>query len=121
MYGEFRSAAGLALYVAEEYIPLKFAVNQVLREASKPTVGTWNRLKKVARMLVKHRRCVVWFVWQERTKELLIKVDANHAGCKRTGKSTSCVIIKRKNHCLMGLSATQPIIVLSSGQSEFAA
>ena len=33
LYPEFRSAAGLALSVAEEYIPINFAVSQVLREA----------------------------------------------------------------------------------------
>ena len=44
---EFRSAAGLAFYVAEEYIPIKFARTQVLRGAAALTRGNWVRLKKL--------------------------------------------------------------------------
>jgi hypothetical protein len=51
LYSSFRSAAGLALFVAGDNMPIKFAVKEVLRMADKPTVGTWNKLKRVARFL----------------------------------------------------------------------
>lgn len=62
LYQGFRSAAGLAQYVAKCNVVLKYPVKEVLRKASCPTAATAMRLKRVARSLVSHGRVVIIYV-----------------------------------------------------------
>eukprot|EP00971_Amphidinium_carterae_P128864 2552161-Amphidinium_carterae.1 len=45
--------------------------------------------------------------------------DANHGGCLRTRKSTSCCVVLHGRHVLKFVSATQQPIALSSAESEY--
>jgi len=97
---------------------IKYQVKEVLRLASAPSVITNQRLKRVVRFLLGHGHVTIVYDWQPLQKVLKVKVDANHAGCSRTGKSTTCCILMHGSHFLMGSSNTQPIVTLSSGESE---
>ena len=46
-------------------------------------------------------------------------VDSDHAGCRRTRKSTSGGVAMLGQHILMEHNITQPVVALSSGESEF--
>ena len=46
-------------------------------------------------------------------------VDANHAGCIRTRRSTTAGIAMRGPHNIGELMTTQPLVAASSGESEF--
>ena len=48
-------------------------------------------------------------------------VDGNHAGCVRTRKSTTCVIVRLAAHMVQDLSETQGTVRLSSCEAEYAA
>jgi len=118
-YAGFRSRAGLAQYIANHNLVLKYAVKQILRKASSPTEATDARLKRVARWLVDNRRLVMLYKWQEMPTELIIKTDSDYAEATMEGRSTTSVILQLRNWFLMGLSCTQPIEALSVAAASF--
>ena len=65
------------------------------------------------------------FRWQEMKKDgvrtVRSAVDANHAGCVRTRKSTTCLINLIGHHAVQNTSVTQGPVSLSSGESEYRA
>jgi hypothetical protein len=70
--------------------------------------------------LLKAPRYVLVFRWQKPTSKIKVTVDASHAGCVRTRKSTTCVVVRLGNHMIQDLSETQGTIRLSSGEAEYA-
>ena len=58
---------------------------------------------------------------QPEVKDLIVKTDSDHAGCKETRLSTSCCLLLRGRHLLRCTSTTQTIQGLSSAESEFMA
>jgi hypothetical protein len=60
------------------------------------------------------------FGWQPMQKVIRTHTDTDDAGCPRTRRSTTCVIVQHGKHFLSGLSATQPATTLSSTESEYA-
>ena len=52
---------------------------------------------------------------------MTVYADAGHAGCLRTRKSTSGGVVVWSKALLKAWSRTQPLIALSSGESELAA
>ena len=59
------------------------------------------------------------FVRQPTRSFLDVYSDADHAGCKRTRKSTSGTVVMHGHHMIRSSSTTQKVISLSSGESEF--
>ena len=51
----------------------------------------------------------------------MVSVDADHAGCSETRRSTSCGVIQVNDHVLSEWSTTQSTVAHSSGESEFLA
>eukprot|EP00971_Amphidinium_carterae_P158541 3143108-Amphidinium_carterae.2 len=52
------------------------------------------------------------------SKDIIIDVDSDHAGCRSTRKSTTGLLARRTGHIIHELSATQPVVSLNSGESE---
>ena len=52
-------------------------------------------------------------------KRLEAIVDTDHAGCRRTRKSTNGGVLRHGMHTLKTWSSTQSIVALSSGESEY--
>ncbi len=99
---------------------VKFATKEVLRDAGEPRADAWVRLKRLGRYLLKAPRYILVFRWQKPTSKIKVTVDASHAGCVRTRKSTTCVVVRLGNHMIQDLSETQGTIRLSSGEAEYA-
>ena len=78
-------------------------------------------LKRLVRYLIGAPR-LVW-VWRQQGPQsyLTAITDSDHAGCKKTRKSTSCSAYMLGNHLLRLRSTTQATLALSSGESEFVA
>ena len=86
---------------------------------AKPTVGAWTQLKKIGRYFRKHPRMVRKFPWQEMPDTLCMTVDADHAGCVKTRKSTSGGVMRWGRHTLKTWSSTQAVVATSSGEAEY--
>ena len=64
-------------------------------------------------------RMIMKFNAQEDEDELEMYVDSDHAGRRRTRRSTSGGVAMLGQHILMEYSITQPVVAFSSGESEF--
>ena len=78
-------------------------------------------VKKIVRYLRSVPRAVLCFGWSERGDTVVVTVDADHAGCSETRRSTSSGVIQVNDHVLSEWSTTQSTVALSSGKSEFVA
>ena len=85
----FKSVAARANYLAQDRPDIMYAMKEVCRKMSAPTVGSWRALKRLARYLIAHPRMVFEYEWQGREMEVTSYTDSDWAGCHDTGKSTS--------------------------------
>ena len=118
LHTAFRGSAARANYLAMDRIDCQFASKEICRLMAKPTVQSWNALKRLCRYLVGLPRLVYTYKWQE-VKAIDIYTDTDWAGCPRTRKSTSggCVLLGA--HAIKTWSSTQSSVALSSGEAEF--
>ena len=86
---------------------------------SQPTINADETLKGVARYLVQAPRVLWRYPRQPMPSKVVALVDANWAACPITMKSTGCTHIMFGKHPIFAGSATQTVIALSSGESEF--
>ena len=85
----FRGLAARINYLALDRSAIQFASKEVCREMCKPTRRSLNRLTHLARDLIARPRVIWQFAYQYWPKGLVVNVDSNWAGCRRTRKSTS--------------------------------
>jgi hypothetical protein len=117
---QFRALAARANYLAQDAPELQFAAKEVCRDMARPSVGSWKKLKVLARFVLE-RVSVRWqFRWQEEV-ECVLRVfsDSDWAGCRRTRRSTSGGLIMVGAHCVKAWSSTQAPIALSSAEAEY--
>ena len=86
---------------------------------SEPCEAGWEKLKRLGRYLVGVPRLVQRMERQEAPRFVLAMSDSDHAGCLRTRRSTSCIILMHGEHFLKMICSTQIPIALSSGESEW--
>ena len=84
-----------------------------------PAEDNWTALKRFVRFCLGAPRVVWVFTRQERVDRLDVYSDSDHAGCLKTRKNTSCVIVMHGSHCIKTAATTQSVISLSTGESEF--
>ena len=77
----------------------------------KPTDQSMTNLKRLGRYLKKRTRLVQSFIEQTSTADVVRLSD--HAGCLKTRKSTTGMVLLRDAHCLKVSSHTQSTISLS--------
>ena len=88
---------------------------------STPTEGARRAVKRLVRYLIGAPR-LVWARRQQGPQSYFTAItDSDHAGCKKTRKSTSCSAYMLDNHLLRLSSTAQSTLALSSGESEFVA
>ena len=102
----YRAMTARLNYLAADRADIAFSVKEVAREMSKPTQGSWDRLKRIGRYLIKSPRVVSNFQWQQVPREVQVFTDADWAGCKSTRKSTSGGCIMMGGHLLKTWSKT---------------
>ena len=69
-------------------------------------------------MKKKYPRLVWEFADQSEQAELVVRTDADWAGCRRSRKSKSGGMVSIGNHCIKVLSKTQAVVAKSSAESE---
>ena len=97
---EYRKHVGLLQYITNVRFDLKYAVKEVIRDAARPTVVSRRMVKKIVRYLKSVPRAVLCFGWSERGDTVVVTVDADHAGCSETRRSTSSGVIQVNDHVL---------------------
>ena len=118
---EYRKHVGLLQCIANDRFDLKYAVKEVRRDAARPTVVSRGMVKQIVRYLKSVPRAVLCFGRCERGDRVVLTVDADHASCSETRRSTSSGVIQVNDHVLSEWLTTQSTIALSSGESEFVA
>ena len=66
-----------------------FVIREGCQEMSKPTNGFLRRLRRIGRYLKKYPRLIWRYPMQSEQSEIVIRTDADWAGCRRWRKSTS--------------------------------
>ena len=77
----YRQIGARANYLALDRPDIMFAVKEVCRSMSKPTVSSWNKLKKLGRYLRGRPRIIYKYDWTEMNYELTAHTDSDYAGC----------------------------------------
>lgn len=85
----FRGLAARLNYLSLDRADIQYSTEEICREMSRPSRGSLRRLHHLARRLITKPRVVWKFPYQLKPKVLVVNVDSNWAGCRRTRKSTS--------------------------------
>ena len=115
----YRALVARANYLSQDRSNIQYAVKELSRGMSQPTLGDWQGLQRLGRYLVNKERIIVNFDYQQSVKKIQVWVDTNYAGCIKTRKSTSGGVVFFGSHKVKAWSVTQDIIALSSGEAEF--
>ena len=106
-----------AAYLSQDRPDLSYSTKELARDMQKPTEQSMINLKRLGRYLKKHPRLVQLFVEQKSTTNVVrldVYGDSDHAGCLKTRKSSTGMVLMRDAHCLKVSSHTQSTISLSS-------
>jgi hypothetical protein len=115
----YRSIAARGNYLAQDRPDIQFAMKEICRSMSSPTVNDWPSVKRLARYLLGAPRMVVKYGFQKLPSKIVVWTDSDFAGCSKTRKSTSGGVVMFGGHCLKTWSSTQEVISLSSGEAEY--
>eukprot|EP00971_Amphidinium_carterae_P278396 5526369-Amphidinium_carterae.1 len=114
----YRSAVCTLLYASQDRVDCQYAIKELSRELSTPTVKSEQRLKRVLRYMQGTRGYANFFPGSG-DKSAVAWSDTNWAACKRTRKSTSAGLLIVGGCCLYSWSRTQSVIATSSGEAEW--
>ena len=118
----FRATAARANFLAIDRPDIQYATKEICRDMSRPKVGSWKRLKRLARYLVEHTKVIWKFGADGRTDDddqINVYSDSDWTGCLETRKSTSGGIACVGVDAIKSWSSTQATIAISSGEAEY--
>ena len=115
----YRALTARANYLSMDRPEISYAVKELSRGMTAPTLSDWSRLKRLGRYLKKRPRARIFFPHQRQTRTVTVLVDTDFAGNKRTRKSTNGGARLLGTHSLKHWSTNQAVISLSSGESEY--
>ncbi|CAJ1391015.1 unnamed protein product [Effrenium voratum] len=117
---DYRSMVMRLAYLSQDRPDLGHAVKVLSSAMRSPKQGDMQRLKRVARYLVKVPYLKKIFKQQPmREMEVRAWSDSDWAGDPLTRKSVTGAVIKNGGHTLMVRGVTQKIVALSSCESEY--
>ena len=118
---DFRRVAATANYLASDRPDIQFATKEICRDMSKPKRRSWEKLKRLARYLIKYPRMVVKFVEGVELEDMYLEamVDSDWAGCLATRRSTSGGVVSVGGGMMKSWSSTQASTAMSSGEAEY--
>ena len=76
----YRAICARLNFLAQDSPELQFPAKELSRSTARPTVGSWARLKKTARFLVRRRRVVWSFGFQEEPTRLQVFTYSDGGG-----------------------------------------
>ena len=117
----YRSCTMRLAYLAADLPMLHISANRLARGMGTPTIGHWNRLKRVGRFLKGRPRWSQRVVMQGMCGYADVWTDSDWASDLVDRKSVSCVVVMIGDHCIKTQVASQTVPALSSGEAEFLA
>ena len=116
---KYRSVSMRLSYLAQDRPYLLVLAKELAKGLKNPTTAHWKMVKRGARYLRSFPRMIHLFPNQSHFSRLEVWVDADHAGCIRSRKSTSGLAIQL-GKCTIKMSCkTQGVIALSTGEAEY--
>ena len=115
---KYRGVIARCNYLGTDRPDALFAINEGCREISKPTTGSLRRLRRIGRYLKKHPSLVWKFDMQDEQTEIVVRTDADWAGCRRSRMSTSGGHICIAGHCIKVWANTHAVIAKHSAEPE---
>ena len=116
---EYQSLTMRLGYVSQDRPDLQRTVRELAKGMCRPTQRHRTILKRVARYLLACPRVVQHIPKQNTITSLSTYCDTDHAGCIRTRKSTTGVVVMIGSAMLRSVCRGQSLIALSSGEAEF--
>jgi len=118
----YLNAVGALMYLAVTTRPdIAFTVGTLARFSSKPGVGHWKAVKHLFRYLKGTLDLKLVYKPDSSGEFFTSFSDADHGGCKSTGRSTSAYLIKVGTGAVSWRSKLQSIVALSTTESEYIA
>ena len=111
-----------AWYLSQDRSDICDTVKILAGKMKEPNEADMGDLKRFGRFLKGKPRVVITYRVISATEVLQrdrCLVDSDNAGCLRTRKNTSGVMVMLGGHCVKGNAGLQSTISLSSGESEF--
>ena len=115
----YRSHTMRAGYLAQDRTDLQRTVRELAKGISKPTERHKQMLKRTVRYLRFAPRVRQRWAYQDKLTRIDVYCDTDHAGCIRTRKSTTGVVVMLGRSQLHSVCRGQAVIALSSGEAEY--
>eukprot|EP00971_Amphidinium_carterae_P325489 6455761-Amphidinium_carterae.2 len=115
----FRSLVMRCNYLSSDRPEISYAAKEAARHMASPCMTGMEQTKRIIRYLHGAPRVVQRMHMQRSVDTFDTFSDANHGGCLRTRKSTSCAVVMHGEHMIKFVSATQQPIALSTAESEY--
>src|SRR5882672_4031623 len=119
----YLAAMGSIMYLATTTRPdIAYAAGALARFGSDPGIAHWNAVKHLLRYLQGTASYALTYSPDNTTSEPFTTFsDANHGGCKDSGRSTGGYIIKMGTGAVSWSSKLQNIVALSSTEAKYSA
>ena len=117
--GLYRPASMRLAYLSQDRPDLLVLGKELAKGLKRPTVAHFQMLKRGVRYLRANPRLVHLFPNQTQFTNLELWVDADHAGCIRSRKSTTGTALQLGKCTIRTTCKSQAVIALSSGEAEY--
>ena len=115
----YRSASMRLVYLSQDRPDLLVLGKELAKGLKRPTQTHLQMLKRGVRYLRSHPRMIHLFPNQKQFTSLELWVDADHAGCIRSRKSTTGTVLHLGRCTIRTTCKSQAVIALSSGEAEY--
>ena len=115
---KFRRIIARANFLAQDRVDIQYAVKEAAKGMANPKQSDWDKLVRIAKYLLGHKRYVMKFAIQRGVYSLNCFGDSDFAGDQITRKSTSGGIMMLGDHVIKSWSSNQSVIALSTGEAE---
>lgn len=119
MIGMYRSASMRLAYLSQDRPDLLVLGKELAKGLKRPTQAHFQMLKRGVRYLRAFPRLIHLFPNQSQFTQLELWVDADHAGCIRSRKSTTGTVLQLGKATVRTTCKSQAVIALSSGEAEY--
>lgn len=117
---KYKTPPGIAMYLAMGRADTMCAVKEVARWQRGPVEAHMHAMKRLARYLAGAVDYTI-VVMRPKGHGIFVTLGANWAGCRKTRRSSSCLVISVGGVVVSVASRTQTTLATSSGEAEFCA
>jgi len=118
----YLNAVGALMYLAQCTRPdIAYAVGVLARFSMNPGIAHWKAVKHLFRYLQGTKDLALVYKPDTSTGLFTTFSDANHGGCKDSGRSTGGYVVSLGSAAISWSSKLQPVVALSTTEAEYIA